>query len=82
MNISLTPEQQEWLELQVAKGAIPSVEEAVRAAVDHFFPIDTDDLSWAKPYLDEAWEELERGEGIDAATVFAETDAWLKKRGG
>jgi hypothetical protein len=40
-----------------------------------------DDLSWAKPYLDEARASIARGESVPADEVFAETDVWLKKRG-
>jgi Arc/MetJ-type ribon-helix-helix transcriptional regulator len=63
MTITLTPEQQSWLEAEVAAGHFASVEEAVRFAVDHLFaPIDTGDLSWAKSYLDEARAQFVRGE--------------------
>ena len=44
-------------------------------------PIDTSDLSWAKPYIDEARASLARGEGIPADQVFVEIDARLKQRG-
>jgi hypothetical protein len=42
---------------------------------------DLGDLSWAKPYLDEARAQIARGESLSVEEVFAETDAWLKKRG-
>jgi antitoxin ParD1/3/4 len=65
MTITLTPDQQKWLEAEVAAGRIPSVEEAVRLAVDHLLmPVDTTDLSWAKPYLDEARAQIARGEYV------------------
>ena len=82
MTITLTPEQQKWLETQVAAGRFVSIEEAVRLAVaELMLPVDTSDLSWAKPYLDEARASLARGESLSPQEVFAETDAWLKKRG-
>ena len=83
MTITLTPDQQKRLEAAVAAGQFASVEEAVRWAVDHFVLTDAEfgDLSWAKPYLDEARESLARGESLSPEEVFAETDAWLKKRG-
>ncbi len=63
MTITLTPEQQKWLEAEVAAGRFVSVEEAVRQAVAEFMlSIDTSDLDWAKPYLDEARAEIARGE--------------------
>jgi antitoxin ParD1/3/4 len=81
MTITLTPEQQARLEAAVAAGQFASVEEAVRYAVDRLTEADLDDLSWAKPYLDEARASLARGEGLTMEEFFAETDAWLKKRG-
>lgn len=64
MTITLTPAQQKWLEAEVAAGRFASVEDAVRLAIDLFMPIDTADLSWAKPYLDEARAQIARGEYI------------------
>ena len=82
MTITLTPKQQAWLEAEVAAGHFTSVEEAVQVAVAELMrPIDTTDLSWARPYLDEARGSLDRGEGIPAEQVFAEIDARLKQRG-
>ena len=83
MTITLTPEQQRRLEAAVAAGQFVSVEEAVRWAVDHIVVTDAElgDLSWAKPYLDEARESIARGESLTPEEVFAETDAWLKKHG-
>ena len=81
MTITLTPEQQKWLETQVAAGRFVSIEEAVRLAVaELMLPVDTSDLSWAKPYLDEARASLARGEGVPADAVFAEIEARLEKR--
>jgi len=83
MTITLTPEQQERLEAAVAAGQFASVEAAVRYAVDNLVLTaeDLDDLSWARPLLEEAREAIARGESIPANEVFAETNAWLKKRG-
>ena len=82
MTITLTPKQQQWLEAEVAAGRYVSVEEAVRLAVAELMtPIDTTDLSWAKPYIDSARASLARGEGIDAEQVFAEVDDRLRQRG-
>jgi antitoxin ParD1/3/4 len=66
MMITLTPEQRERLEAAVAAGQFGSVEEAVQYAVDNLVltSADLDDLSWAKPLLDEARASLARGEGL------------------
>ena len=66
MNISLTPEQQAWLTAHVARGDFASVEEAVRQLIDERIAEraaeEYDDLAWARPYVDEALAEVERGE--------------------
>ena len=66
MTITLTPEQQKRLEAAVAAGQFASVEEAVRFAVDRLMleEAEVGDLSWAKPYLDEARAEIARGESL------------------
>ena len=81
MTITLTPKQVEWLERQVAGGEFESVEDAVRFAVADLMALDTDDLAWAKPLLDEARASLARGEGIPAESVKAEIDTYLKSTG-
>lgn len=82
MTITLTPEQQKWLEAEVAAGRFESVEEGVQFAVAELMThIDTSDLSWAKPYIDEARASLARDGGIPAEQVFAEIDERLKRRG-
>lgn len=64
MTITLPREQQEWLEAQVAAGHYDSVEQAVASIVAEHMQLDIDDLSWAKPLVDEARESLARGEGM------------------
>lgn len=65
MTITLTPELQKRLEAEVASGRFASVEEAVRLAVaDFLVPLDTSDLAWAQPYLDEARSQIVRGEYV------------------
>jgi antitoxin ParD1/3/4 len=62
MTINLPREQQEWLEAQVKAGAYDSVEEAVASIVAEHMHLDIDDLSWAKPLVDEARTAADRGE--------------------
>src|SRR3954451_3920816 len=65
MTVTLTPEQMRWLEEAVAQGRFSSVEEAVAVAVVGLqTSLEQDDLSWAKPYLDEAEARIERGEVV------------------
>jgi antitoxin ParD1/3/4 len=78
MTITLTAEQQRWLEAEVAAGRIASVEDAVRLAVDLIMPIDTADLSWATPYLDEARAQIARGEYIEHQDLKCELAERIK----
>ena len=64
MTINLPREQQEWLEAQVKAGAYDSVDEAVASIVAERMHLDIDDLTWAKPLVDEALASVDRGEGM------------------
>jgi antitoxin ParD1/3/4 len=77
MNIQLTKEQEDWLRGQVAAGRFSSLDEAIAEAVDSLKGED-DDLSWAKPLVDEGLSELDRGEAIPAGEVFARVEARLR----
>jgi antitoxin ParD1/3/4 len=65
MTITLTPEQQAWLQAYVARGDFPSIEDAARQLIDERLAErsaeEQDDLSWAKPYVDEALAAVARG---------------------
>ena len=54
MNIVLPPAQQKWLETRIAKGEFASVEDAVQQMIAERMAIETDDLAWARHYVDEA----------------------------
>jgi antitoxin ParD1/3/4 len=64
--LSLTPEQQAWLDAHVARGDFASVEEAARQLIEERIAEreveEHDDLAWAKPYVDEALAEVARGD--------------------
>jgi antitoxin ParD1/3/4 len=62
MQITLTPEQQAWLEAKVAAGEFGSVEDAVEAAITNSMAAEIDDMAWAIPYVDEARAAVARGE--------------------
>ena len=68
----------------MAAGRIGSIDEAVRLAVNLIMPVDTTDLSWAKPYLDEARAQLRRGEFVehgDFKRELAERVKVLRRQG-
>jgi antitoxin ParD1/3/4 len=80
MTITLTPEQQEWLAAHVAAGDFASVEDAARQLIDERIAereIENDDMAWAKPYVDEALAQVERGEVITLEEHEARNDARL-----
>jgi antitoxin ParD1/3/4 len=67
MSISLTADQQAWLEARVERGEFASVDEAARQLIDERIverESEGDDLAWAKPYVDEARAAVARGEVI------------------
>ena len=68
MAITLRPEQLAQLEALVTRGEYASIEDAARHLIDERLAErlieENDDLSWAKPYVDEALASLARGEGM------------------
>jgi antitoxin ParD1/3/4 len=71
MAITLTPEQETWIKAHVATGDFASVEEAARQLIDDRIAElaidengDSDDMAWAKPYVDEARADMGRGDVI------------------
>lgn len=81
MNIRLKPDTEEWLKAQVAEGRFESVEEAVEALVaDDRAQASDEDLSWAKPYIEEGLAALAKGDVIPAEQVHAELRAKFASR--
>jgi Arc/MetJ-type ribon-helix-helix transcriptional regulator len=75
MTVTLTPEQMRWIEAAVAAGQFPSVEDAVRVAIDDLIAAsEFGDLSWARPYIDEARARVARGEVVDGDEFLARLD--------
>jgi antitoxin ParD1/3/4 len=81
MMITLTSEQEAWLKAHVAHGDFSSVEEAARQLIDERIAERateaSDDLAWAKPCVDEALADVERGEVITLEEHEARTTALL-----
>ena len=71
MSVTLTADQQAWLEAQVSAGQIPSVEDAVRAAIADVMSVADDDLAWAKPYVDAARTSVAAGSVDDGDGFIA-----------
>jgi antitoxin ParD1/3/4 len=83
VTVTLTPEQEAWLAARVAKGDFASPEAAVRHLLDasmaDYVKIEQDDLAWAKPYVDEAIAQVERGEVVTLEEYNAHMDALFRR---
>jgi antitoxin ParD1/3/4 len=78
MNIKLPAEQQEWIEAQVAAGHFESVDQALAVAVAELMAIHSDDLAWAKPYVDQARASVARGDVMSGEEYFQRMDERLR----
>ena len=78
ITLNFSIEQEEALRAQVVAGRFASIEEAILFAVDFFAPPDMSDLSWAKPYIDVARVQIERGETLTLEEFNAHVDEKLK----
>lgn len=77
MNITLPPEQQKWLEAEVAAGRFQSIEDAVAAAVAELMSIRDDDLAWARPYVEQARASVARGDVMSGEEFYKRLEAKL-----
>jgi antitoxin ParD1/3/4 len=68
MVITLNPDQEAQIKTRVASGDFASVEDAARQLIDEALVEraleENDDMTWAKPHVDEALAEVARGEEI------------------
>ncbi len=55
MRISVTAKQLAWLTAAVSRGEFASVADAVRRIIDDRMAEESDDLAWAKLYVEEAF---------------------------
>ena len=63
--MTLNERQQAWLDAQVATGEFVSAEEAIAHLIDaRIAEEQDDDMAWAKPLVDEALAEVDRGEVV------------------
>jgi antitoxin ParD1/3/4 len=79
MNITLPPNQRKWLEAEVAAGRFASLEEALAVAVSGLMELETDDLAWAKPQVDQARASLARGDATAGKVYLKRLDARIAK---
>ena len=83
MTITLTPEQMAWIDERVARGEYVSQEDAAQRLIDAAIhgrtPADADDLAWAKPLVDEALAQVERGEVMSHQDYRASIETFFEK---
>jgi len=82
MSITLTPEQEAWIQAHVAAGDFASIEEAARQLIDDRIAElaaadDGDDMAWAKPLVDEARAAIARVEFVSLEEHKAHNAALL-----
>jgi Arc/MetJ-type ribon-helix-helix transcriptional regulator len=78
MNVKLPADQQKWLEAEVAAGRFASIDEALAVAVADLMAIQSDDLLWAKPYVDQARASVARGNVLSGEDFFRRLEAKLE----
>jgi antitoxin ParD1/3/4 len=78
MSVKLPPEQEKWLEAEVAAGSFSSVDEALAVAVADLMAIHKDDLAWAKPYVEQARASVARGDILSGEEYFKRLNAKLQ----
>ncbi len=82
MAIQLNPEQEKFIEEQVASGKYNSPEEVVDTMFQVFGNLQSEYDEWVKETRDKvdvAIAEIERGEGLDGKTVITEILDKFKK---
>jgi len=82
MTIQLKPEQEKFIEKQVASGRYSSPEEVVNKMFQVFENLQFEYDEWGKETLDKvdvAIAEIERGEGLDGGIVINEILDKFKK---
>ncbi|MBD2294405.1 type II toxin-antitoxin system ParD family antitoxin [Anabaena sphaerica FACHB-251] len=72
MNITLKPEQEQFIQNQLAQGRFPNAEALINQALQLLQEKQREYEEWVEDVrvkVNEAGEELERGEGVPLATV-------------
>jgi antitoxin ParD1/3/4 len=72
MSISLKPEHEQFIQVQIASGKFTEPDEVIEAAFRLLEKLNSDYTEWieaTRQKVDVAIAELERGEGLDGETV-------------
>ncbi len=79
MNITLPVNQRKWLEAEVAAGRFELLDEALAMAVSGLMDLETDDLTWARPQVDQARASLTKGDVSSGEAYLKRLDAKIAK---
>ncbi len=86
MSITLTPEQEAWIQAHIATGDFASIEEAAHQLIDdriaEIAAGDDDDLEWARSLVEEARASIARGDVLTLEEHRARNAARRATRGG
>jgi len=80
MKITLPPDQQKWIEAEVAAGHFSSVDDALAAAVAELMSTRGDDLAWARPYVEKARASVAKGEVVSGEEFLKGLETRLASR--
>jgi antitoxin ParD1/3/4 len=82
MNITLNNEQVELIQAKINSGKYQTIEQVINEALQLLEQRDREDQKWVqetRKKVDEAIEELRRGEGIDGELVIAQLQEKLQR---
>ncbi len=82
MNIILNNEQVELIQAKINSGKYQTIEQVINEALQLLEQRDREDQKWVqetRKKVDEAIEELRRGEGIDGELVIAQLQEKLQR---
>ncbi len=80
MNIILLPQQEKFIQSQIAKGKYTNIEEVIDSALKLLEKQDYEQwLDETRPKVQVGLEQLEKGEKVDGEIVIAQLKAKLKE---
>lgn len=77
MNITLSVEQERWLQKRIANGEFQSAEDAVQQLIAERMIVDDDDMAWALPLVEEARAAVARGDKVSLEEAELDIDRVL-----
>ncbi len=82
MNITLSPEQEQFIQSQIAKGKYTTIQQVIDSALKLLEKQDQSYEQWlneTRQKVKVGFEQLERGEKVDGEIVIAQLEAKFKR---